>query len=258
MANYNVKDYDDHDQFGIDRDGSYDHTAKRLALSIEELDKLIEGKFVLDLGSGPALFAKRCYIKEVKDSSYKGPKKVESMNIRINDPKYVDSYKHRDGDLKFSKINIQTESFHIPILGTEGVMDDDIKNAIERAEDNFSSLDWNDLIKLPLNIYDVIISHNGFPYYSDLDAEFIVQDNKWFKSKITVSDKDLGVFKGIGHVLKPGGIAYLTPNHKLNIEKWNNSDSNDKQEIIDTLISVGCTFEFVNNQGKDLIVIRKS
>lgn len=260
--NYYIDDYSSLDleqDFGVDRDGTFEDAANCFDMSIEELDKTLAGKNVLDLGSGPGLLAKRCYIKKVKDPNYEPPRKVESMNIRFNDPNYRDKYLNRPP----IQIEVGEDNYPIPTLGTNGIDDGEIKSAIEEAERNFSSLDWNDLKKIQPNLYDVIISNNGFPYYSDFRVLSIMGKKKYEKADIILSDNDLEVFKGIAHVLKPGGTAYLTTFPGVHKAAWDFSNSKNKKVLVDALKRMGCIMSFEENSIsnakplENMLVIKK-
>lgn len=171
--------------------------------SEEDFLKMIEGKKVLDLGSGPARLATEIAIKKRLDPSFVPPERVVSLNRRFADGSYRRMWYDRLGrDL-------------IKEHGKEKW--GNIKKALQDdVIPNCTPLDWNNLDELlgkeGEGTFDFILSQFAFPFYFDREdtVELKYFDDVPNPLGLTLAaTKSKKVLENIAKLLSVGGVAYL-------------------------------------------------
>jgi len=185
---------------------------------------MLDGKVVLDMGSGTGMLAIEMEIRRQRGEEPVA-KRVDSLNARYAHPQY--KYQHWFLVLreKFGK--------------SMGVAE--IRNAIHTAKKHFLALDWNDLSAIPDETYDVICAVFSFPAYGD----FIETKHKNMLDKGVVTVKwgprSQNTFGHLTRILAKGGFMDLDVEWSL--RAWTNTSPEVRNKIQDFFASRGCTLQ---------------
>lgn len=238
--------------------GNIKKDAELLGMSESKLESSLERKVVLDLGSGIGRFARESALRRKHQRNYPSPVRIDSLNIRYSMLDY--------GNLLDEIINSGSTDTSLSYESNNGTKkvafnDPDVIEAVSEAKAEFLGLDWHDLSSIPREEYDVILSVNGFPYYSDFS--FNRPENEKEAEQCADREKDFlvfgndskMVFQQLIPLLKRGGVMMLTTECPSWL--WKHSTDQFKNDFRDFFASNNCIAEVIQTEQKLILKISK-
>lgn len=213
--------------------------AEALGLSLKEFQQICRNQVIMDLGSGPGVFAFEMELWKAKGKP--SPQRVDSVNLRFSAPDY-DDYREEH----FSHVRDMTPQKPPGDLFFR-VSDEDKREAWNKAEENFLGLDWNDLSSIEDDSYNLITSIFAFPYYSDLkylkpESAEELQEMSEKGSFFEFGNQSKRVITDLVRITKNRGLILLATEYPFSA--WMKSPT-FQQELGAFIDSLGCELDIV-------------